>query len=234
MPDPESDAAVAPTVVAGREAFGRRLRALRADLTQDELARAAGMGAVYYSKIETGRHSTSLDKILNLAHALEVPVAELFVPGPAPRPLAARRAAVGRRVRLIRAERTPTEVARAAGMDEVHYAAVEAGAQDVSLDAILAVADALGVPAAELLVPAPPDPEPSVVAAEREVFGRRLRSLRAQRRQSDVAQAAGIDRAYYLGVEAGRRNPSLDTILAVADALGVGAADLFVEVSDEA
>lgn len=66
-------------------------------------------------------------------------------------------------------------------------------------------------------------------AARRKAVGRRIRDLREQARipQVVVAKAAGITRPFYVGVEAGRCNVSLDNLFAIADALGVDIAEFF-------
>lgn len=63
----------------------------------------------------------------------------------------------------------------------------------------------------------------------RVAFGARVRELReaAGRSQENFAHDARIDRAYYWGIERGRRNPTLDVIVKIADALDVEVADLF-------
>ncbi|MEI5007565.1 helix-turn-helix transcriptional regulator [Streptomyces sp. PmtA] len=60
----------------------------------------------------------------------------------------------------------------------------------------------------------------------RRALGHRLRELRADagRTQALHAAQAGGDRAYYVNVENGKNNISLDKILALADALGVDVA----------
>jgi DNA-binding XRE family transcriptional regulator len=70
--------------------------------------------------------------------------------------------------------------------------------------------------------------EPSVLA-RRMAVGRRMRDLRegVGLSQAAVAEAAGLSRPFYLAVEAGRRNISLDKVFAIADALGVSAAAFF-------
>lgn len=64
----------------------------------------------------------------------------------------------------------------------------------------------------------------------RERFGDRLRELRLERglTQERLAELAGIHRNYVGEVERGQRNIALDNIHALADALEVEAADLFV------
>jgi transcriptional regulator with XRE-family HTH domain len=59
-------------------------------------------------------------------------------------------------------------------------------------------------------------------------FGERVREVRQSRSlsQEALADLAGLDRTYISSVERGRRNISLRNIEAIADALGVGLADL--------
>lgn len=44
--------------------------------------------------------------------------------------------------------------------------------------------------------------------------------------QEELAQAAGLDRTYVSGIERGERNPSLTSLLRLADSLGTRVADL--------
>ena len=44
--------------------------------------------------------------------------------------------------------------------------------------------------------------------------------------QGDVHRATGIDRAYISNLEAGKQNPTLETIGKIAEALGVGSGEL--------
>lgn len=80
MPNASADSDTDPTVVARRQAFGRRLRELRteADRTQVSIAAEAGMDRAFYVNVEGGKNNISLDKIFSLADALGVDVAELF------------------------------------------------------------------------------------------------------------------------------------------------------------
>lgn len=62
-------------------------------------------------------------------------------------------------------------------------------------------------------------------------FGARLHELRKARNmsQEEVAFAADLDRSYLSAIERGKRNLSLVNIHRIADALGVGAGELFGE-----
>ncbi len=63
--------------------------------------------------------------------------------------------------------------------------------------------------------------------AHRRALGDRLRELRGDRTQEDVADQAHIAREYLSKVESGHRNPSLDILARLAKALGVSLEDLF-------
>jgi transcriptional regulator with XRE-family HTH domain len=60
-------------------------------------------------------------------------------------------------------------------------------------------------------------------------LGEAMRSARRERdhSQESLARLAGIDRSYYGAVERGEFNVSLNTIMRLANALGVSAAMLF-------
>jgi transcriptional regulator with XRE-family HTH domain len=69
-------------------------------------------------------------------------------------------------------------------------------------------------------------------AAQKQVkrrFGARLRTLRKATKtsQEGVALKAGLDRSYLGRIERGEVNVSLINIHRIADALGVGAGELF-------
>jgi len=64
-----------------RMALARRIRELRAgrDWTQETVCRrAGGMNRSYYSQLESGLHSPSVDTLWQLASAFEVPITEFF------------------------------------------------------------------------------------------------------------------------------------------------------------
>ena len=69
---------------------------------------------------------------------------------------------------------------------------------------------------------------PELMSAFGEVIYERRRALSLS--QEKLAVAAGLDRTFVYKVERGRRNPSLETIFRVAQALGVKPEDLVAEV----
>lgn len=81
-------------------------------------------------------------------------------------------------------------------------------------------------------MPRPPRRQPVLSfedRAYRRVLGDRLRHLRAERglTQEQLADRAGLAREYLSKVESGHRNPSLDIIARLAQALEVSLEDLF-------
>ena len=65
----------------------------------------------------------------------------------------------------------------------------------------------------------------------RESFGRRLRALRlaAGMTQGQLADKAGLDRAFYVDLENAKHGVQVDRIYDMADTMGVSPADLFTE-----
>ncbi|MGH3624185.1 MAG: helix-turn-helix domain-containing protein [Sciscionella sp.] len=64
-----------------RQAFGQRLRGirLRAGLTQEAVARDAGLHRVFYGRVESGTENISIDNVFKIADVLHVDVGDLFV-----------------------------------------------------------------------------------------------------------------------------------------------------------
>lgn len=71
---------VHPRLAEDRARFGHQVAALRQKLewTQEKLAEASGLDRKTINRIENGRHSPSLDRVLVLAYALEAEPRELF------------------------------------------------------------------------------------------------------------------------------------------------------------
>jgi len=61
-------------------------------------------------------------------------------------------------------------------------------------------------------------------------FGKRVRELRVATglSQEELAFRSGVHRTYLGGIEQGKRNPSLKNIAAIAKALGITLAELFL------
>jgi transcriptional regulator with XRE-family HTH domain len=72
-----------------------------------------------------------------------------------------------------------------------------------------------------------------VKSRELGLLGQQIRRLREAKNLSQEAFAglAGIDRAYYGGIERGERNVAAINIIKIADALGVEVGRLFPSVS---
>lgn len=62
-----------------------------------------------------------------------------------------------------------------------------------------------------------------------ETFGKNLKELREKRglSQTRLSELAGLNRNYVGDVERGRRNPCLDNLLKLAEALDVAPGELF-------
>lgn len=71
-------------------------------------------------------------------------------------------------------------------------------------------------------------PSESVVV---KALGKRIRELRDGKgwSQERLAEAAYLDRSYLAGIEVGARNPSVRSLLKIANALKVQVRDLFSE-----
>ncbi len=69
-----------PTASAEGQVFGKALRRLRQEreLTQERLASTAGLTLNFVNSLEHGYKNPGLTTILKLAHALDVPPAELL------------------------------------------------------------------------------------------------------------------------------------------------------------
>ena len=69
--------------------------------------------------------------------------------------------------------------------------------------------------------------------ATRDLFARNLRRLRrgAGLSQEELAERSGLTQSYVSGVEAAKRNPSLDAIGVIAAAMRVPVARLFEEAA---
>ena len=66
--------------IAGMRSLGKRIRAIReaADMTQSELAEAAGIGRVTQVRIENGEQSPRYETLAAIAQALRHPIADII------------------------------------------------------------------------------------------------------------------------------------------------------------
>ena len=64
----------------GRQILGARIRSLReaAGLTQEALARTAGIGRITLVRLENGRNAPKLGTLESIANALEQPIEDLL------------------------------------------------------------------------------------------------------------------------------------------------------------
>jgi len=64
--------------------------------------------------------------------------------------------------------------------------------------------------------------------SETQRFAKNMKKFREAKwlSQGDIHRATGIDRAYISNLEAGKQNPTLETIAKIAEALGVGSGEL--------
>jgi transcriptional regulator with XRE-family HTH domain len=71
----------------------------------------------------------------------------------------------------------------------------------------------------------------AIVEVSRDDVGTRIRDLRDAKgwSQERLAEAAYVDRSYLAGIERGLRNPSIRSLLKIANALRVHMRDLFTE-----
>ncbi|MEV6046018.1 helix-turn-helix domain-containing protein [Streptomyces xanthochromogenes] len=71
-------------------------------------------------------------------------------------------------------------------------------------------------------------PPPDWVLTRRRAVGDRIRDARlhADLTQEQVSNRTGIDRATYNRIEQGHNSPLLDSLIRIADAIGVPLADL--------
>lgn len=59
-------------------------------------------------------------------------------------------------------------------------------------------------------------------------IGARIREVRMEKgmTQAQLAEQSGLCRSYIMSIEAGQRNPTVKTVAAIAEALGISVKDL--------
>jgi transcriptional regulator with XRE-family HTH domain len=128
---------------------------------------------------------------------------------------------------------TQTELARALSLaTHTHISQMESQIRTPSLDLILTIADYFGVTTDYLLCDQMPVDEPVVVApqprtedsANHRLFGSKLRALRVRHGMTQVAlgkELALTAHTHISRMEAGRKEPSIDLVLRIANFFGV-------------
>jgi transcriptional regulator with XRE-family HTH domain len=142
--------------------FGRRLREARkrAGLSQAEVATRLGIGQSYVSRVERGAQNITLSHCVRFAQAVGCTFSTEFTP---PRPRDndsdSSTAEFARRLReeRRRAGLSQAELAARLGMTQGYLSRVERGAQNISLSACEAFADAVGCTFSAVLMPKPRD-----------------------------------------------------------------------------
>jgi transcriptional regulator with XRE-family HTH domain len=83
-------------------------------------------------------------------------------------------------------------------------------------------------------VPRPTPPSDRVLARRREL-GEQIRRVRIHHNltQLDVCRRSGLDVATYSRIEQGHASPLFDTLVRIADAIGVGEVDLMPDPAAE-
>ena len=138
--------------------FGRRLREARrrAGLSQAEVAARLGIRQGYVSRVELGTENITLSACVRFAQAVGCLFSPEFMP-PTPRDSDGGIAEFARRLREARrrAGLSQAELAARLGMTQGYVSRVERGAQNISLSACEAFADAVGCTFSAVLMPKP-------------------------------------------------------------------------------
>jgi transcriptional regulator with XRE-family HTH domain len=139
----------------------------------------------------------------------------------------------GEKVRFLRRQRgmTQTDLAHQVGLaSHGHITNLETARDTASLDLAIRVARVLGTTVDYLMrdtIPVeaiPPYVENTIDVGLPKLFGAKLRALRGQRdwSQTELARHLGVARRGYISnLEAGRKYPSPDLALKIADLCGV-------------
>jgi transcriptional regulator with XRE-family HTH domain len=144
----------------------------------------------------------------------------------------------GDKLRMLRQQHGLTQLVLAQHVGlaaHTHIGKIETGHDVPSLDLIIRIASVLGVSTDYLLRDTVPVMEAAIEAATVRSatmpvpFGKKLRVLRLEQAMSQTALARTLgleNRGYISNLEAGRKLPSIDLVLAIADLFGVTTDDL--------
>ncbi|HEY8435897.1 MAG TPA: XRE family transcriptional regulator [Haloplasmataceae bacterium] len=125
---------------------------------------------------------------------------------------------------------TQQKVAEALGISRGAYGNYETGKREPDTETLSALAELYGVSVDFLLGrtdnPAPPSTRRDIDRGT--TIGKRLKQLREERQLTlrQLAQVAHVSHSFISDIEQGRSNPSIETLKALARALGVSLTDL--------
>jgi len=195
---------------------GKKIRQAREQrgLSLTNLAERANISVSYLSEVENGRKSPSLQVVKQLAGALNLEPAALFVSGPRGR------ITPGDRIRLIRTEQNLTlaQVAGKAGIAASYLSEIERSRVSPAPATLKRIAEALDTDLVQILGP---------MAG----LGVRLRQAREELgySQAELAKRAAVSAGLVGQIERGEVQPSLLTLDNLAAALGVSPCYLIQE-----
>ena len=199
--------------------FGHRVRQLRVDrgLTQEQLGARCGCSFNMISHYETGVSYPKPDLLPALAKTLDVGVGEFERLLPRLR-REIRTTPFGSELRRLREERgwTQGQLAKRAGLGWRLISAYEARSTYPRPRTLAALARGLGVSHERLEQQLPPEPKTTP-------FGRELKRLREELglTQTQLAERIGRESSNISAYERGQQRPGVNTLPALAGALGV-------------
>ena len=212
-------ARVLPLLRTGKAStpFAKELRRLRSQhgWTQGELARRAGVRRSSISSYEAASKRPSAPALAAFARALGVPPEQLerLLPQPKTTPL-------GRELRRLREQcaLTQEQLATRIGRNPVTVSCYERGHRHPPTRDLPTLAQALGVSPDQLEGLSPPQH-----VSETTPFGRELKRLRKELglTLAQLAKRVGCGQSNISTYERGRARPGVDTLAALARALGV-------------
>lgn len=181
--------------------------------TLDELAHRAGISPSYLSEIERGHKRPSLKTLDKLCSALNISRETLI-------PAEAARIGLGDKIRMARQEKglSLKDLSAKTGISFTYLSEIERGVLHPAVDTLGKIAAALEVPLSMLL------------SHNENWIGRKLKEVREALglTQGALAAQAGLSAAMIGQIEAGKVQPSLNTIEKIAKALGISPCYLLI------
>ncbi|KYH31866.1 helix-turn-helix domain-containing protein [Neomoorella mulderi] len=180
--------------------------------TLDDLAGRAGISPSYLSEIERGHKRPSLKTLDKICSALNIP-RETLIP-------AENSVGLGDKIRLVRQEKglSLKDLSAKTGISFTYLSEIERGVLHPAADTLSKIASALEVPLSLL------------VSHTENWIGKKLKDVRESLglTQSALAAQAGLSPAMIGQIEAGKVQPSLNTIEKIAKALGISPCYLLI------